>query len=278
MRGRVLPALCLLAVLCAGQAAGAEHPRVASLNTCTDQLVLALADPAQILGLGPFARDPARSQAAAEAARYPRLSGAAEDVLIRKPDLVVASAFTTRATLALLKQQGLRVETFGVAASVEDAKRQIVRMGALLGQSERAAAATARIDAALARARGASAHKRYRVLAVSRRGWVAGGASLMTSLLGAVGLVNAAKELGVGSGGYVPLERIVAERPDLLLVASDSAVAEDQGRAFLLHPALERLYPRDKRLVIPEALTVCAGPTLVAALDRLREEIARVRR
>src|SRR5690606_2263479 len=208
MSGRLLSALCLLAALAVQPALTAERPRVASLNTCTNQLVLALADPSQILGLGPFARDPARSRAAAKAERYPRLSGSAEDVLILKPDIVVASAFTTRATLELLKRQGLRVEAFGVAASLDEAKLQITRMGALLGQEERAAEAAARIDAALARAHAAAAPSRHRVLPVSRRGWVAGGNSLITSLLAAAGMVNAAEEIGVAAGGYLPLEQI----------------------------------------------------------------------
>ena len=74
------------------------------------------------------------------------------------------------------------------------------------------------------------------------------------------------------------LEQIVASKPDLLLVASDGDFAEDQGQAFLLHPALEKLYPPTKRIVVPERLTVCGGPMLPDALDRLAAEIARVSR
>ena len=51
-------------------ASAADRPRVASINVCTDQLLLALADPEQILGLSPYSRDAARSWAAAQAARF----------------------------------------------------------------------------------------------------------------------------------------------------------------------------------------------------------------
>jgi iron complex transport system substrate-binding protein len=256
----------------------AETPRIASINTCTDQLLLTLADPAQILGLSPFSRDPARSWAAAEAAKYPRLSGEAEDVLILKPDIVVAGTFTKRATREFLKQQGLHVIEFDVAQTVDDVRAQIVRMGEIVGHPERAAAQLERLDAAVARARAIASRTRYRVLALSRRGWVAGAGSLITSLLNATGLANAAGELGVASGGFVSLEQIVSRKPDLLLVSEESGFAEDQGRAFLLHPALETLYPPEKRLVVPEQLTVCGGPMLADALDRLTREIERVSR
>ncbi|MEE4527099.1 hypothetical protein, partial [Klebsiella pneumoniae] len=66
-------------------AATAAGPRIASINLCTDQLLIALADPDQVLGLSPYALDKARSWMAVEAARYPLLSGEAEDVLELKP-------------------------------------------------------------------------------------------------------------------------------------------------------------------------------------------------
>ena len=67
-------------------------------------------------------------------------------------------------------------------------------------------------------------------------------------------------------------------RPDFLLVSEAGDRAEDDGRAFLLHPALERLYPPAKRIVIPERLTVCGGVMLADALDVLVKELKRVER
>ncbi len=258
------------------QAQAEELPRVASINLCTDQLLATLADPAQIVGLSPYARDPARSWDAAKAAAFPQLSGEAEDVLILKPDVVVAGRFTKRATRELLKDKGLRVAEFDPARSLDDVKKQLRQMAVLVKHPERADAEIAKIDAAIARARQIASRKPYRVLAVSRRGWVSGGDNLTTSLLAAVGLTNAGGELGLKAGGYASLEAIITLKPDFLLVSESSDFAEDEGRAFLLHPALERFYPPSKRMVIPERLVNCGGPTLTAALDRLTSELERV--
>jgi iron complex transport system substrate-binding protein len=255
-----------------------ELPRIASINLCTDQLLVTLADPGQILGLSPYARDPARSWDAAKAAQFPLLSGDAEDVLVLKPDVVVAGRFTKRATRELLKDKGLRVAEFDPARSLDDVKKQLRQMGALVKHPERADAEIAKIDSAIAHARQIAARKPYRVLAVSRRGWVSGGDNLTTSLLSAVGLKNAGGELGLKAGGYASLEAIITLKPDFLLVSESSDFAEDEGRAFLLHPALERFYPPSKRIVIPERLVNCGGPTLTAALDRLAAELERVDR
>jgi iron complex transport system substrate-binding protein len=253
-----------------------DKPRIASINVCTDQLLLTLADPEQIVGLSPYSRDPARSWAAADAARFPRLSGEAEDVLVLKPDLVVAGRFTKRATRELLKAEGFRVEEFDAVRSLDETRRQILHMGELVGHLDRAVAAVARIDAAVAQAKEAVARKPLRVLALSRRGWVSGGDSLTSSLLSTVGLSNAASQLGYKLGGFASLEAIVSLKPDLLLLSDGGNFAEDQGTAFLLHPALEQLYPPDKRIVLPERLTVCGGPMLSDALEKLVSELERV--
>jgi len=280
MRTRALLAAVVVAAWAATQstAGAAERPSFASINVCTDQLLLSIADDAQILGLSPYARDPARSWSAAEARRFPRLSGEAEDVLILRPDIVLAAQFTKRSTRELLKEQGFRVVEFDTVTSVQDVKDQVAEVGRLAGHPDRAAQIVARIDAALARARTLTARERFRVLAVSRRGWISGRDSLTSSLLEAVGLANAASEIGIRSGGFAALEAIIQARPDFLVLSEDSPVAEDQGQAFLLHPALERLYPAAKRLVIPERLTVCGGAMLADAIDRLGAELARVSR
>ena len=275
---RIAQAGAVLIALIPAGARAAEDPRLASINLCTDQLLLTLADPDQIVGLSPYARDPAMSWKAAEAAKFPRLSGLAEDVMEAKPDVVLAGSFTKRATREFLKGQSLHVEEFAPARSIDDIKAEIRRAGDVIGHPERATQAIAAIDAAVARTRAAVTQRPLRVLGVSRRGWVAGSDSLTSALLAAVGLTNAARDLkgNFKVGGFASLEAIVSLHPDALLVSTASDNAEDQGRAFLLHPALEQLYPPARRIVLPERLVTCGGPMVVEALDRLAAEAVRI--
>jgi iron complex transport system substrate-binding protein len=259
-------------------ALAAGLPRIASMNVCTDQLLISLADPEQILGLSRYFRNRFESWAADDARRYRILSGGAEDILVLRPDIVVASLFDKRSTRELLKQKGLRLAEFAVPRNLEEAKAQIREMGEIVQHTDRAAAEIARLDAAIARARGVVMEKRYSVLPLSRRGWVAGSDSLVSSLLTETGLFNAAGDLGVATGGYASLEAVVNLKPDFILVSEAGDRAEDDGRAFLLHPALERFYPPEKRLVIPDRLTVCGGVMLADALDVLVAELKRVGR
>jgi iron complex transport system substrate-binding protein len=276
MRWRFL--LTMLALASSGSATSAANlPRLVSMNVCTDQLVLTLADPEQILGLSRFARDGWQSKAG-DLSRYPVLSGGAEDILLIRPDIVVASAFDKRSTRELLKAKGLRLAELAVPRNLDEARQQIREAGDITGHPDRAATEIARLDAALARARQAVSARHFRVLPLSRRGWVAGSDSFVGSLLGETGLRSAAGDLGFAFGGFASLEAIVKLRPDFIVVSQAGDYARDDGQAFLLHPALERFYPPQKRIVIPERMTECGGVLLADALDALTAEVKRVGR
>jgi len=256
-----------LVLAVAARPAACAGPHIASMNVCTDKLLLAFADPDQILGISRYGRDD--WHAGATEARFPVLSGGAEDVLMLRPDVVVTTPFNDAATRRLLRGQGLHLEEFGVPRDIDEVRAQFSRMAELAGHSERGAAALARLDVALGAARDRLKGRRERVLALSRRGWVAGRESPIGVLLAAVGLRNAADELGISTGALVSLEAVIVLKPDLLLISEQGEPDEDEGSALLSHPALVRFYPATARIAIPERFALCGGVMLAQAIDAL---------
>jgi iron complex transport system substrate-binding protein len=273
---RLLAHIAIVAALSVSSStAFAAGPRIVSMNICTDQMLLAIADPDQIMGLSRFSRD-ARQWAGEAARRYPILSGGAEDILMLKPDIVAASDFDKRSTREILKANGLKLVEFPIPRTLADVRDQIRQMGALAGHPARAADEVARLDAAIADAKRAASGKNVRMLPLSRRGWVPGRDSFVGAILAEAGLSSAAGELGIDFGGFVSMEEIIKLKPDFLVVSDAGDRAEDDGRAFLLHPALERFYPHNRRIVIPERMTECGGVFLADALNALTAELKRV--
>jgi len=91
---------------------------------------------------------------------------------------------------------------------------------------------------------------------LSRRGWVSGSDSLINSL---PDRADCATRPAISASRPADLSRLepivnLSRISSWCREAGDRA--EDDGRAFLLHPALERFYPPEKRIVIPERLTV----------------------
>jgi iron complex transport system substrate-binding protein len=256
--------------------ASTAAPRIVSMNICTDQLLLAIADPAQIMGLSRFSRDARQGWVGDGARQFPTLSGGAEDILVLKPDFVAASDFDKRSTREILKANGQNLIEFPIPRTLADVREEIRVMGDLAGHPDRAAAEIARLDAAISGAKRAAAGKQFRMLPLSRRGWVPGRDSFVGAILAEAGLRSAAGELGIDFGGFVSMEEIIRLKPDFLVVSDAGERAEDDGRAFLLHPALERFYPPSKRIVIPERMTECGGVMLADALNALSAELRRV--
>jgi len=252
--------------------AGLAQPRqVASLNLCTDQLLLALADRGQIASLSRLARDPEISFLAERAQSIPISEGGAEPLLFRRPDLVLTGTYGQNDQVALLRKQGLEVLQLGPWSSLEEGRAQIRTLAARLGHPERGEALVARIDAALARTRGIVRGSR-RVLVYERGGWVAATSSPLSEILAHLGFALHQPALGLDAGGLARLEAVVMAPPDALLVDSAAQQAIDNGTALLAHPALAAAVPPERRLAVPARLTICGGPSTPAAIEALAEE------
>lgn len=267
--------LALVAVLpCAAHAA---PPRVVSINMCADQLLLALADPEQILALSALAADPAMSFMAKQAEAFRHDVTEAEQVVQLTPDVVFAGRYTKRATREMLQRLGYRVELLDAARSIDESIDQIRHVAGVLQRPERGEVLIAEIEAARQRAMVMDDHARPTAAVYQRRGYVSGGNTLTSELLKIAGFDDGAEHLAGDRGGFVPLERMIAEPPDFIVVSSTGRKAEDQGSALLAHPALAEIFPPERRIELPDYLTSCGGPSLPAALDLLSALAASVR-
>jgi iron complex transport system substrate-binding protein len=72
-------------------------------------------------------------------------------------------------------------------------------------------------------------------------------------------------------GGFVPLEKLLMLKPDLVFLKDPPSAPTDQGALYFTHPALRALYPPERRIPLPEKFSMCGGPALIAALDYLAE-------
>jgi iron complex transport system substrate-binding protein len=273
-----VPLLALCVALWADPAPASDAPRrVVSFNLCADQLVVALADPDQIAGLSPYATDPALSVVADKALAFRKADWQAESTLLLEPDLVLIGPNDRSVTRRMLTAQGLRVVETGFVSDFDSARKQIREMAALLGHPERGEKLIAELDRARARLAAVAPKSDRTALVVERGGYTQGPASLAATLLVEAGL-KPPPGAPAGYGGFIPLEKFLVLRPDLVFLKDPPSAATDQGAMFLVHPALRDLYPPERRVALPTRYTMCGGPALVAAFDYMADEIARLTR
>lgn len=247
--------------------------RVVSLGVCADQLLLALADPIQIASLSSEAGNPTISYLADLAAPHPQGAGGVEALVGYLPDLVLADGTTSPATLELVAALGYTTVQLQSVADIDEAIAQILLVGVVLGREAEGQALADLVDAA--RRQATRTNWGNTVVSIRQGGEVPDANSLMTNLLAVVGLNNVGGELSSGAG-RVSLEALVATPPTYLVVPDTDSIAFGGGLAVLQHPALVYVFPPAGRLVVPDRLTRCAGPSLPVALRRLASELARV--
>jgi iron complex transport system substrate-binding protein len=259
-----------LAGAMAAAALSVERPaRIVSLNLCTDELVLRLADPTRIASVTWLSQDPRNANMAEAARLIPANHGLAEEVLGFKPDLVVAGAYTTRATVSLLGRVGVAVKEFGVPRNLAEMKAQITEMAELLGEPARGQALLAGIEQRLEALASRRVERPLRAIVLRPSGFTVGRGSLVDEILTRAGLVNIAAELGVESYGQIALETVALGHAELLILNETPDGPPSLAHEILRHPVIERLGDRLKRVALPSRLWTCAGPSVLDAIELL---------
>lgn len=260
IRGAILGAAALLLTGSPALAA----PRVVALDQCADQYVIALVPRAQIAGVTPRADDDdAWLQRGAKGlpVRRPTL----ESMLAARPSIAVRYWGGDQRLLRMLEQRGVRVVQIDEATDFEGVRANVRRVAAGLGQVGPGERLVARMDADLARSKGA--WKGKRALYVTPSGFTAGAGTLTDAVLRAAGLTNAASAPGFSS---VSLERLVLNPPAIFVKAFFEAVRTDRrgpGRGAVL----ARLSRGRTAAELPGSLLTCPGWFAAEASRRLAE-------
>jgi len=234
-------------------------PTIVSLNPCLDAILVEIAGPDQILALSHYSRDVSGSSIPATvAARYGVTGGSAEEITALRPDLVHASIYLPQPTRTALERAGLTVATFGSPTTIAESAAQVREVAALANHKDAGKTLAARIAAPPPPA----SRTPIDALLWQPGEIVAGEQTLIAELLRQEGFTSHAAARGMGQADMVTLERVLADPPQVLLVAGDAP-----GQR---HPLLARASAKMQVAAFDPALLYCGGPTIPKARARLR--------
>ena len=249
-------------------AVSADAPRrVVSINLCTDQLAMLLADEGQLISVSHIAFDPLSSPMVEQATRYVKNHGQAEQIFAMQPDLVLAGDYSDPYTIGLLRRLGVEVVQFPMELDFDDIRANILRMGDILAREDAAHQMVARFDADLI-ALGTFAATRPTALLHYANNYTSGDKSLAHRILLAAGFANATTEAGITFAGSVPLEKLVLLMPDLV-ISGQPYPGASRAEEVLDHPALRRLREKQTGATLTDAEWVCGTPFVLQAGARL---------
>jgi iron complex transport system substrate-binding protein len=280
-----LVALALgIAVACAarpGQAqptsdTGGKPTRIVSLDLCADQLLIELVERERIAAVTHLAADPAVSAIWETAKGLPVTRGGAEDVLARKPDLILAGPFGVAPTVNLLRRLSMNVVVIPTASDLAGVRTAVRAVAAAVREETRGEAMIGAFDRRLAEVAAAPRASVPSAVIYQVGGAVSLAGSLADVALATAGFRNKAAEYQLTRGGQVPLELLAADPPDALILTSAADEYRTVASDNLRHPVLGRLRQQHASIEVPWRLWLCGTPHIADAIGRLAEARAAI--
>lgn len=283
-----LPLACLLLPAC-GPAAGTEGlpsdgassgalpasvaarkpARIMSMMLCNDVLLLMLVPKDRIASITYLAHDAVEALLPGADTGVAVNHGTAEEILLQKPDLILAGTDSAPMARKLAKAVGARVVEVEAANSFADIRRIVRQVGEGVGEPGRAHALLAEMDGKLAWLASRQPARPLRVVAWSGSQAVPGRGTLTNEIIAASGADNIAARLPDSRYGSFGLEALLAAWPDAILQGETRWSGPSLQDAQSLHPLIER-YWHGRRIAYPDAAYACGLPQSADAAIALR--------
>lgn len=232
---------------------------IASLNLCTDEYLLLLARRSEIASVSFLSQDPQESPLWRSARRFPANRGSIEDVLARRPDIVLTMGGGGRATRLLARRLRIRPVELVSANSLQDVAANLRTVAAALGEPQRAQPWLDRL-AQLQRTSPTTAKDAI---------WLSGGGStLAAGSIGTQWLRLAGLDQRPLPGGRASLEMLLVRPPAVLVRSQYRSAQVSSGTRWLDHPIVRRA--KSRRLTTDGRRWTCMGPLMIAEIERLR--------
>ena len=256
---RVVAIMCALLVL--AQPALAAPQRVVSTFLCTDEYVFRLVPRARIAALSYEAADrrPVVSTIADAARGIPTIHPSTESVLSLLPDLVVMYAGTNPRLHVNLGKLGVPVLDVPWANSLADVRAITTMLGAKLGAPDRARTLLAEMDRKIFAARASAPHPPVKGILFEPNGYASMG-GITDEVMALSGVSNVAPPFMLTRTGTLPVEALIAQAPELLVLGGEARIGSARAYMILHHPALTALKGRTLMEFAVLTPLLCPGP------------------
>lgn len=232
----------------------AQVQRVISLDLCSDWMLARYADRAQVAALSPLNR---RYPVAWLDANWPSHDGSLEDILQRKPDLVLAGEYNALLLRGRLQTLGIRVEVLPLPQTLLQVQAYQQQVLQLLGQPS---TLIEQLPAPVI-----PSGPRQRLLLLGANGIGTGRDTLESQLIEHAGWSNYLRHTGHAD---LALEQIINDPPDAIVWAAPSSHA--LANQFAQHPALKRAIASERWLATEDWRWQCPGPWMWQLIGELQ--------
>jgi iron complex transport system substrate-binding protein len=239
--------------------AAASAVRIASLNLCADEYALLMARPGELVSVSRLSHDPYESPLASRAKAIPANRGELEQVIARRPTVLLTMGGLGRSTAVLAGRMNIRAIDLPAPTDIAGVERNLRTVANALGDPRRAKPFLRKI----AELRRTAPRAASEALFLS-----GGGASIGSWSPAAQWMALAGYRQPKGISDKVTLEQLLAHPPRILLRSEYRSGQMSSGQAWFDHPIVHRLQSRTHK--VDGRAWTCAGPLMINEVERLR--------
>ena len=222
-----------------------QPQRILTVSLGHDEVTFGLVPASRVVAVGAFTKNAENSNVAALSAKLPTIGRDPEPIIAQRPDVVIASAFSSKDLVTALGNVGIAVVQTQLRNDHEGRIQDILLMGYIFGEEDRALALSKEVRGRYEALRAAAAKKAQsqqpRVMSTAKYSdklYTAGAESTEGAIIEAAGGFNVAAEAGLKNNPVITLEGIVKMRPDVIVITQPADSGEMYKQELLSSAAL----------------------------------------
>ena len=248
--------------------------RVASLNLCTDELLLSLADPDQIISLTWLAREESLSAFFEPARPYHQNNGRASDVIPLNPDLVFLSEFSSANTLDLLETVGIKSVVVPEPRTTTQLLENIRAMSSAIDQVKKGEELISLFSSRLKSIAEDKSRQKISALLLSPGIASFGSSAVKIEILKMLNIRVLNQEKPSLANRYLAIEELTRSSPDFVIIDKYSSDYPSVSEEILKHPLIQSSL---KTIEVEAKDWLCSTHNLLDTIEHIKTKIAHIK-
>lgn len=224
--------------------------RILTASVGHDELTVSLVNLERLVGVAGITKDPTYSNVASLVKNIPEVDRDPENIVALNPDIIVTSQYFPEESIKRLNDLKITVVQTELAANIKDQITNILLLGYIYGEENRAEVLSAEINKRYEYIQSITADKsqeqKKKVASITRYSdqiWTAGSNSTEGMIIDAAGGINVASTSGIIGNATTSIEGLIRMEPEIIIITQPKEFGGSELRDDLMTSDVTKQIP-----------------------------------
>lgn len=254
------------------------YNRIASLTLGSDEMLLSLVKPSQIVALsGKIDENKDYSHIVNQSKQYDKVEANIEKLISLNPDFVIVADWMSKDTLEQIKEITPNLYIYKTPSSFDSLKQTILDLSKKVGNPNKGDELVKNIDSRIKKVQDRikkRGSKKLKMILYTSYGTTAGQGSTFDDYIKKLNGINLASQVGIGKFDKISKEKLIELNPDVIIIPV-SHEDKDFANFLLQDKSFENInaVKNNKIIVVPSSVTSPVSQYMVDGLEILANKV-----